>query len=290
MKVAFFVCWAAAVLAGCQRPVAEADSPFREGVALGKVSRKLDEASGLTASRANPGLLWAHNDSGNKAELYLIDTTGRIQMTCVLKGIRNRDWEDIAIGHGPGADSLATYVYVADIGDNLGHYPLKMIYRFKEPVFDTSEKNITDIDTLFIRLDDGPRDTEALMIDPVHHAMYLLSKREDSVHFYKIDYPFVSDTLTARFRVKLPFTMITAADISPDGTEVVIKDYEHIYYWKREAFGPISKLLQTPHRQVRYEPEAQGEAICFSLDGTALFTLSETTREQRAALIRYPRK
>ncbi len=292
MKVVILFACALAFLVSCQRSSSIADpaSPFHEGMALGKVSQKLEEASGITASLANPGMLWVHNDSGNKAELYLIDSTGTIKMTCSLAGIRNRDWEDIAMGNGPGADSLAHYVYLADIGDNLGQYPLKMIYRFKEPVFDSSEKTVTDIDTLFIRLDDGPRDTEAFMVDPIHHAMYLLSKREDSVHFYKIDYPFVSDTLTARFRVKLPFTMITAAEISPDGSEVVIKDYENIYYWKRKGFGPISKLLQTPPQKVSYVPEAQGEAICFSLDGQALFTLSETTKEKQAALIRYPRK
>jgi hypothetical protein len=262
---------------------------FQQGISTGVVSKKLEEASGITASIANPGMLWVHNDSGNNAEVYLIDSTGRIQMTCTLAGIRNRDWEDIAIGNGPGADSLKSYVYVADIGDNLAQYPIKMIYRFEEPVFDAPEKVITQIETKYIVLDDGQRDTEALMIDPIHHAMYLLSKREDSVHFYKIDYPFLKDTLVARFRTKLNFQMITAAEISPDGNEVVIKDYENIYYWKRKDHGPISKLLQTPPVSLSYKREPQGEAICFSLNGLGLYTLSESTDGKKAEVIYYQR-
>jgi len=37
----------------------------------------LPEASGLAASQANPGRLWAHNDSG-KPEIFSLDANGSI--------------------------------------------------------------------------------------------------------------------------------------------------------------------------------------------------------------------
>jgi hypothetical protein len=266
------------------------NKPFTFGEPLGAVESRLSEASGLAASISNPGLLWTLNDSGNPAEVFLIDTTAQIKMACRLANIKNRDWEDVVIG--PGPDSTKSYLYVADIGDNAAVYPTKILYRFEEPVFTNATIEITDFDTLYVKLDDGIRDTEAIMIDPLQKGMYLLSKREDSVHFYKVNYPYEGDTLNARYRVKLPYHNINAAEISPDGTEVVIKDYDKIYYWKRPDGGPISKLLQTPPVVLNYKPEQQGESITFSRRGSGFYTLSETETNLHgpAKLMFYKRK
>jgi hypothetical protein len=250
---------------------------FHDGKALGKVDPRLIEASGLAASIANPGMLWTLNDGGNAAEVFLIDAAAEIRLTCTLSGLKNRDWEDVVLG--PGPDSSKNYIYVADIGDNEAKYPVKILYRFEEPVLAGGKLEIQDFDTLYLKLDDGVRDTEAIMIDPLAHGMYLLSKREDSVHFYKVNY-----------RVTLPFHNITAAEISPDGSEVVIKDYDNIYYWQRPDGGPISKLLQAPPILLPYAKELQGESITFSRDGSGYFTLSESREDEPAELIFYQRK
>jgi hypothetical protein len=263
------------------------DKPFSFGEPLGNADPRLAEASGLSTSVVNPGMIWTLNDSGNPAEIFLIDTLARIKMVCRLN-VANRDWEDLVIG--PGPDSTKTYLYVADIGDNKAVYPYKMLYRFEEPVFTGPQIDIKEFETLYLKLDDGVRDTEAIMIDPLQKGMYLLSKREDSVHFYKVNYPYEGDTLNARYRVTLPYHNINAAEISPDGTEVVIKDYDHIYYWKRPDGGPISKLLQTPPVVLNYTPEAQGESISFSRSRSGFFTLSESGDHSQAKLLFYRRK
>lgn len=265
------------------------NKPFAFGIPLGAVESRLFEASGLAASIANPRMLWTVNDSGNPAEVFLIDTTAQIKMVCRLKNVENRDWEDIVIG--PGPDSTKNYIYVADIGDNRAVYPTKILYRFEEPVFTDTTVEIVNFDTLYLKLDDGARDTEAIMIDPLQKGMYLLSKREDSVRFYKVNYPYEGDTLRARYRVTLPYHNINAAEISPDGTEVVIKDYDNIYYWKRPDGGPISKLLQTQPVLLNYEREIQGEAITFSRSGSGFYTLSETedNKDGHAKLMFYRR-
>lgn len=286
MKYLVFICL---VLGACSTKKKD-DKPFEYGEPLGAVEPRLAEASGLAASISNPGLLWTLNDSGNPAEVFLIDTLGQIKMVCRLMNIVNRDWEDIVLG--PGPDTTKNYLYVADIGDNAAVYPTKILYRFEEPAFSVTTLEITEIDTLFLKLDDGIRDTEAIMIDPLQKGMYLLSKREDSVHFYKVNYPYKGDTLNARYRVTLPYNNINAAEISPDGTEVVIKDYDNIYYWKRMDGGPISKLLQTPPIILNYKAEQQGESITFSRQGSGFFTLSETETNLHgpAKLMFYKRK
>lgn len=248
----------------------------------------MEEASGLIASKRNPGMLWAHNDSGHPAEVFLIDTLGKIQMVCKLDKIKARDWEDITMGSGPVKGK--NYLYVGDIGDNNAKYPFKLIYRFEEPAFDEKEKRIKDFDTFIVKLSDGVRDTEAMMIDPLTKDWFIVSKREDSVRLYRITYPYEADTLVAKKMTTLPYKLIVAANISSDGKEVLMKDYSNVYYWKRKEGESIPDLLKQKPRILPYEIEMQGESISFSNDGKGYYTLSESSEKKQAELMFYMRK
>ena len=276
------------LVAACSWPTEKSKAIFSDGKKLGTVPKVLEEASGLVASISNPGYLWSHNDSGNPAEVYLIDQKGSIVMTVKLAGITNRDFEDITIG--PGPEQGKTYLYIADIGDNLAVYPQKIIYRLEEPVLEGDKKIITnEIDSLVVRLSDAVRDTETLMMDPASKDLFIISKREDSVRLYQIQFPFESDTLLANYQYRMPFHKIVAGDISPDGTEVLLKDYEHIYYWKKKGTESILDLLRTPPIQLPYDREPQGESICWNREATGFYTLSETVKDDRGKLIFYKR-
>jgi len=263
--------------------------PFSWGIPQGSVDRKIEEASGLISSTVNPGMLWTHNDSGNPAEIFLIDSAAKIKMTCTLKGIKNRDWEDITIGPGPKKGK--TYIYVGDIGDNLSQYATKLIYRFEEPLFDSETKEIKEVETLMIQLSDGVRDTEAMMIDPVSNNLFLVSKREDSVRLYQVDYPFAKGMLlTAKKVAVLDLTQIVAANISRNGEEVLMKNYNLVYYWKRKPEQSLIELLQQKPVKLPYDSEAQGESICFAYDEKGYYTLSESSGNRSADLMYYKRK
>lgn len=261
---------------------------FLPGTEQGAVDIKLEEASGLVASVAHPGYFWTHNDSGNGADLFLIDSKAQIAATMPLGKVKNRDWEDIAIGSGPQPDK--TYLYVGDIGDNRAQYPYKIIYRFEEPAA-IENKRIEKFDTLFIQLPDGTRDAETLMIDPVSSDMFMVSKREDSVRLYQFSNTWKSgDTLTAELKIKMPYKLTVAGDISADGSEVLLKNYDHVYYWKRSGTEPIAELLKQTPVELKYKPEKQGEAIAWSRDGSGYYTLSESSTHERARLLFYKRK
>lgn len=265
------------------------EGPFSFGAAQGKVDEKIPEASGLVSSGINPGMLWTHNDSGNPAEVFLIDETAKTKMVCTLKGVKNRDWEEIAIGAGPKKDK--PYIYVGDIGDNNSQYATKIIYRFEEPVFDSATKEITSFDTFTVKLSDGVRDTEAMMIDPVSKNLFLVSKREDSVRLYQVDFPFISKELTATKVAVLELTKIVAADISRDGQEVLMKNYNLVYYWKRAPDQSLIELLQQKPIKLPYDPEPQGESICFAYDEKGYYTLSESSAHNKhPQLLWYKRK
>ena len=273
----------------CCQPSQTAESPFDKGKSVGtNKNKKLEEASGLVASVRNPGYLWTHNDGGNPPRLFLLsDTSAKTKKVFSLAYVANRDWEDITLGPGP-VDSIR-YLYVGDIGDNLAQYPLKLIYRLKEPALDAPEL-ITDFDTLIVKLPDEIRDSETLMSDPVSKNLYLVSKREKHVRVYEIHYPFVGDTLVPTIVCKVPLEDANGGSISADGSEVLLRNYHQIFYWKKKGNETIGELLSTPAIELDYDPEPQGESIAWALNGSGFFTLSENAKGERAKLYFYRRK
>lgn len=262
---------------------------FSKGKSLGQVVKRLEEASGLVESITQPNHFWTLNDSGHPAEVFLIDAKAQIKLVCKLEGIENRDFEDITLAIDPRDGK--TYVYAADIGDNQEKFKVKLIYRFEEPILSTeTEISITKFDTIKIVLEDRVRDTEAIMIEPKTNDLYLVSKREDSVRLYQVKFPFSKDTLTAKRLAILPFHKIVAANLSMDGKEVLMKDYEKVFYWKNERNLSLQELLLTKPTELAYERERQGEAICWARDGKGYYTLSEAVRGEMGKLLFYKRK
>lgn len=277
--------------AGCKRKTVHPDDIFQNGRVQGVLDNPvIDEASGLVASHANSGMLWTHNDSGDKARIFLIDSLGKYQATVWVKGATNRDWEDIALGAGPQPDN--TYLYIGEIGDNLARYPHKVIYRIEEPKFtgDTT-LSVEDVDSIRFTLPDGNRDTEALMIDPHTKDLYIFSKWEEAINLYRLPYPQSTTEMMVAEKVleALPFTLIVAADWSADGEEILIKSYKQVYYWKRKKDQPLSETLREVPEILPYDEEPQGESIAFALDGSGYYTLSEYAKGVKPTLMFYPR-
>jgi hypothetical protein len=273
------------------KPASANSEKFEKGIALADLSNnKIEEASGLAASINNPGLLWTQNDSGNPAEIFLIDTLLHVELTCKLNGIKNRDWEDITVG--PGPDKSKSYIYVGDIGDNMARYQYKYIYRFVEPVLHPGENEIliSDFDTITFQLPDAIKDTEALMINPLNKDLYIISKRERPVYLYKLTYPYsTNDTITATEVMSLPLSHIVAGDFSHDGKELLIKNYQNVYYWNIPVGETVEEALKEKPSILKYKEEPQGEAITFAINHSGFFTLSEKIKGEKVSLYFYKR-
>jgi len=287
VKPVYIVVFCCLVFLSCKKKVEQSDL-FSKGISLGVVDDQLHEASGLVESIANPKYLWTLNDSGNPAEVFLIDQKATIKLICKLKGIDNRDFEDITMGAGP--DSTKNYIYVGDIGDNLARYKIKLIYRFEEPVLGAEEEIlISTFDTLQIQLPDGVRDSETMMVEPYSKDLYLVSKLEDSVRVYQIPFPFQKNLMVANRVATIPYFKVVAGSISANGSEVLLKDYDYIYYWKNETNVPLPKLLQQQPVLLAYDRERQGEAIAWARDGSGYYTLSEKVSGELGKLLFYKR-
>ena len=256
------------------------DGPrFAPALKTGTVETPLvKEASGILASRKNPGVLWVHNDSGDAPRLYAFNTEGRLLGTCTITGAQARDWEDIAAG--PGPEPNQSYLYVGDIGDNNARYPSVRIYRVPEPNVEPAKLlgqiRSAPAETIELTYPDGPRDAETLLVDPVTRDIYLVAKRELFCKVYRAAYPQSTTTPTTMTRVALlPWSMATGGDVSPDGRHVIVRGYFNASLWTRPAGEPFWKAFTGPRVDLRLANEPQGEAISFDAKGQGYFTISE---------------
>ncbi|HTJ50473.1 MAG TPA: hypothetical protein VL443_13525 [Cyclobacteriaceae bacterium] len=262
---------------------------FDIGTGIGH-EQYLSEISGICMSYAYDSAVWVEEDSGNENKIYLLKFDGSL-MGSIRMPVDNRDWEDMSIAPGP-IDGVH-YIYLAEIGDNSKSYSTKYIYRFAEPstnvpVFDKDLNSTVDIITF--QYPDGNKNAEAVMIDPSTKDIYVISK-EDQATIYVARYPqSVNTKITLTIVGKLPISTVTAADISPDGNEILIKNYQQVFYWKKKDNESISQLLKQKPVRLAYSPEPKGESICWATDGSGYFTTSEIVDNAPAEIFFFKRK
>jgi len=245
----------------------------------------VDEASGMADSKANTAAFWVEEDSGNGTFIQLLGHNGALQKKMFISNARNRDWEELALAPGPNG---LPHLYLADIGDNNEQYDNYSIYRFPEPLASTD--TVFAPEKITFRYEDGAHDAEALLIDPTTKDIYLITKRGTASKVYKLAYPQSTTAVdTAKLVVTLPFTGGVAATLSASGTELLIKNYGKIFYWRRSVSETIEKTLQKAPVELGYVQEPQGEAICFKKDDSGFYTLSEKSFAPSVTLNFYAR-
>lgn len=273
---------------------------FGEEIAAGVLNdEEINEASGAVASRAYPGTLWTFNDSGGGAEVFAIGVDGETITKFELGGAKNRDWEDISILRDP--ESGKWRLLIAEIGDNREKYETKRIYIFDEPKPDSAKKMkeipSREIETISFKYADEIRDAEALAADPNTGNLYIVTKRDKKAYLYEIKYPYNTRkklNLKPLGKISIGFETnngggITAADISPDGSEILLKDYNNVYYFKRAAGKSIFETLAGAPKRLPYFIEPQGESICWNPFNMGYYTLSESKKGIPTKIYFYPR-
>jgi hypothetical protein len=243
--------------------------------------------SGLVVSQRYPNRLYVHTDSGGEAAVFVLDTLGNELGKLDLSGLKNRDWEDIAIGPGPNGSS---YIYVAEIGDNEAKHEEIYLYRFAEPELLQAIPSGA-IDQVKLQFPGGPKDAETLLADPITGTLFLVSKREPKNALYQVPATaFEKGSATLEKVHEFDFNSSVAGDISKDGSQILIKTYLAVFYWKRTDKQSLVEALKAVPMRLPYVPEPQGEAIGFNAKGNAYFTLSEKRNGIIPTLYRYPKK
>jgi hypothetical protein len=229
---------------------------------------RITESSGLVASATDPTLLFTHNDSGDTARFFAIDRGCRTRATFLLSGVQARDWEDIS--RGPDHT-----LWLGDIGDNSGRRAQGiLVHRVAEPQIVARTERLSAV-SYRLRYPDGPHDAEALLVHPRTGQLLIVTKSFSGGVVYAAPSPLVVDVPNLLRRVgTVPIPEVTAGDIAPDGSRVVLRNYTAAYEWDVHGDDVAAALFGVPAR-IQLPRSQQGEGITYRLDGQALLVSSE---------------
>ncbi len=283
MRFPFLLCWLAiSLLYGCSYR-------FQR---LARLPDRLEEASGLYVE--NKSTFWLHNDSGGQATLYAVDPKGTLADSLAIPGATNEDWEDLS--HDDRGN-----LYIFDSGNNLNQRQNLRVYKWSL----AAQK----LDTIAYSYPDQQA------FPPASRARWGFDGEgafwfRDSLYLFSKDYlpnaryqtrlyalPDQGGTYTAVLKDSLILNrrVVTAAAISPDGSQVALLSY---LFRRRKlipkARGSVFLLENFPERDFlkgsirqldipRIGLGRQFEALDF-LDSHTLVIAAERTQVHKARL------
>jgi hypothetical protein len=273
--------------AACDDPAGCYGEPRRVGAFDAET---VPEASGLAASRRNPGVLYLLDDRPGTSEVWAIGTDGDMLGAITVSGLDARDTESLAVGPCAAGDPDAC-VYVGDIGDNLRRRADIRVHRFPEPDLGEAVTSRVEADSARLAYPDGAHDAEALIVDGAG-ALYILTKA-----------PFDPDTgVTGETRLyralelgdgvledlgpvpvpepQLPLhsqvvgNVVTGADYLD--WRVLVRTYDQVLEYRAPLAGAdLATLADWPVRSLPSPLEPQSEAIAWAADGCGYYTAGE---------------
>jgi len=301
--------------------------PFwSDGLSLGNFdsSANWQELSGMaTANKSgNEPYLWIISDSPANMLAAVSRTNASNQGVWTLTSPpAYSDWEDIesAIING------VPYLYVFDFGNNPNAIDSRgagidmRIFRIVEPTVTGSGSSTSNYIAIDVAFPSAPtqRDCEAAIIDPDTGDIYIITKRESAPGVYYLPHALTytgTQTLTDLgdmfdipdvTTVPLGATAVNVTDaaISPNGKEILVKNYNDIYYFSRnkntqtifQALSTTGTIVPSyvgggsvSPKKSHPNAEPQGEGLCYSKDGRDLYTNSEFISTEGSSASQYP--
>ena len=255
-------------------------TPRRFGPAqeLGRLKDpRITEASGIAASRGYRNVFWVHNDSGSGPEIFCVKANGISCGTVTIAEAEAIDWEDIAAG--PNGT-----LYIGDIGDNQKTRDSVDVYQVSENEPPGTDRTATwglDGHPRF-RYPGGSFDAEALMVHPATGAIYIVTKGSPALVLRGAP---EGGRMKVVGALRLPglLSLVTGADISPDGEHVIIGTYDRAFELTARPGRPFDSIWRAKPRPISLPIAPQREAIAYTVNGDAIVSTSEG---EGAALIR----
>jgi hypothetical protein len=254
---------------------------------LGDLSLK--EVSGLEYIKNSE--LWGLEDSGNKNKIYRFDETGNIIHEIKITDTKNNDWESVtADGEGN--------LYIGDFGNNKNDRKNLAIYKINNT--DLGEANAAPsavITFYYPEQTEFPPKKRQLIFDcesflEYKGNFYLFTKNrstgfDGTFQVYKVP------NKAGNHAAKLLGTLkscnifnkcaITDADISPDGTMIVLLSGDKI--WELTNFSENS-FAKASMKMISLNGFSQKESVCFK-DAKTLFIADEKDKNTGGKLYEF---
>lgn len=232
---------------------------------VGTLPDSVSESSGLEI--ANEGqTYWTHGDGGNKNQLFEINKEGKVISILPLPATQNKDWEELA------KDDVGN-IYVCDIGNNVNIRKDLRIYK-------VNTRNSNSIDTINFKFADQQlypparpqRNYDCEAAFWYNETLYLISKNRGDKYVKIYTLPDKGGSYVASIVDSIYLNSpITAADISPDGSKVVLLTYSKMYLLN--AQGEDTLKLKAGFVK-RFNRSIQSEGIVF-INNTDLLISNE---------------
>src|SRR5450631_400981 len=207
---------------------------------------QISESSGLGTSSYGDGIVYTHNDSGDTARFFAVNSSGATVAIYTLKGAAAHDWEDMETGTDASGKPV---LYFGDIGVNAVKPTEIDVYQVPEPRGPSA--NVPWIRYRFA-YPDGPHNAETLMVDPHTHRIFIASKAAIGDGLLYEAPAVLSTTAINLLAVVTPQRTVpmltTAGDISPDGKLMVLLTYFSAY-WSVGVNGELHEFPVTEQRQ-----------------------------------------
>lgn len=261
---------------------------------------ELTECSGVAVSPGDSSLVWAHNDSGHQARLYLLNRfTGALLGTVQLDGVANVDWEDICAFQMGGRNYLA----IGDTGDNHRRRNRVQIHLLEEPVPNPVDdevvrperqtgvtvQKVQQVLTLDFSLPGGAVDCESLAYDGHNKRFVLATKEFLRCRIFVVPFEDAwlkavaampagrgsilksADRSIGKSNTSLPITqaeqiqsllvpLVTAADIRAEDQLLALCTYGPAYLFQSDAMRWNERSMQ----RVALPGRKQGESLAFA--------------------------
>lgn len=234
--------------------------------------KKLSEVSGMVVMDS---LIWVIEDSGNEAEVYGLDSTGKITTTISLTGITNKDWEDLT-------KDASNNLYIGDFGNNGNIRKDLCIYKLNAGDLSSTEVQPSEIIRFYYPdQTDFPPKKSALFYDceaffELNGFFYLFTKNrskgfDGTTYVYKV--PNKQGTHAAQlmgtYQTCDTFNScaITSAAVSSDGKKVVLLSHSKLWLFE-EFIG--DDFLRGKIKQVELHHVSQKESVSFKNHQTLL--------------------
>lgn len=276
------------LMSGCSQSEALlSTTPEIPMVELTRLPAILDESSGLELTAADT--FWSHNDHGGAAALYAFDQRGTLLKALMLANGDNEDWEDLA-------QDAAGNLYIGDFGNNDNDRQNLRIYKVKAADLNGTNIEISIEKIQFKFVDQTafpPPETEHFFDVEAFFALedqLFLFTRDRSKPFsgttrlYQLpntpgnhEATFIATFTTAP---KKNAGQITAADISPDGSQVAL--LSNLKVWLFSDFSTENFFAGTV-RELDLPVDRQLESIVFK-DNCMLYLTNEKNKEEPAML------
>ena len=187
---------------------------------IAALDNSITESSGIITI---DGSLYTHSDIRGTAQLIQINLDGTIEGTNNFENIQIRDWEDIATDDD--------FLYIGDIGNNLGNKTDLKIFKIAKTAIEDSNPNIETISFSFAdqtnfdntELNQTSYDVEALT--SLDNSLYIFTKDwlELNSNVYRIDPIAGTQALSPLAKLNIG-GLVTGATTSPEG-DIIICGY-----------------------------------------------------------------